>query len=351
MHRIAAILALLALVAPARADSITLRRTVTVEPGRPVLLRDIADLEGPAAVALAETPIADDTRLLPRDGQASRLDLATIRERLESLPGVNWAFLSLRGAGVLLSEPGPAPSAPPDLTRSIDDSPPIPADTEPRAIVPGTIRALAHDLLLKVLRVTPENLRVDWPARHDEFLDEPVDGRLIHVQPLGRSARLPLSITIYEGDRIVRTETVRADLAVRHEAFVVAKAVPRGATLTDAELTPRDLWLDPRVTPATTPIGQVTTRRLEPGSVVQTDDIEAPLAVRRGEFVQVHCVAGAVVLKTRGRALESGRDGEVIRVEMTGSGEKIMARLNGPGRAVLVVPSAGEGPHGREEGS
>ncbi|HHN77047.1 MAG TPA: flagellar basal body P-ring formation protein FlgA [Phycisphaerales bacterium] len=94
------------------------------------------------------------------------------------------------------------------------------------------------------------------------------------------------------------------------------------------------------MTPAGDVIGKVTSRRLEPGSVIEAGDIEPPLIVRRGEIVSLHCVAGAVMLRCAARALESGHEGDVIRLELLTSKEKVTARMSGRGRAVMVVPSA-----------
>lgn len=325
-------------IAPAHADSITLRRSVVLEGQGPVRLADVADLDGPRARSLSDVVVVESPTLLPRDEhRGRRLDMALVRDRLTAEPGVNWAFLTVHGSSVLLREPPPKVDRAEAPRADTREDPSEPIDTP---IVPGTVRALAHDVLLKILKVRPEDLRVRWPERHSGFLDEPVDGRLIHVQPLGSSSRIPLSITVYEGDRIVRTESVRADLSVRRRAFVVSRAVTRGTRLDAPHATERLMWLDPGVAPALEVLGQTTTRRLEPGSVVQVSDIEPPLVVQRGEIVALHCVAGAVVLRSRARALESARDGEAVRLELTATGQRVTARMNGKGRAVLAVPAS-----------
>lgn len=343
MNRAALFILLLALLASGTraGDSITLRRSATVEPGAPVRLADIADLQGPLAESLARIEVAADPVSLPLDpDRTRRLDIDLVRRALERDRTINWSRLTLRGSAVRLVLPEPARNARPDLVAPK----PSPArEEEPRTpITAGTIRALAHQVLLNILRVEPEDLRVRWPDRHDDLLEEAVGERIIHIQPLGRSPRIPLSVTIYEGDRIVRTEHLRAELAVRRTVHLVARAVPRGTRLAEGDFTTRTMWLEPESDPAPEVLGQMTTRRLEPGSVIARTDIEPPLVVQRGEFIALHCVAGAVALKARARALESARDGEVLRVEMTGTGEKVMARMSGRGRAVLVVPSAAD---------
>ncbi|MBZ0172365.1 MAG: hypothetical protein K8E66_08305, partial [Phycisphaerales bacterium] len=278
----------------ANADSITLRRTVTVEPSAPITLGQIADLEGQAAGALAHVVLIEDPGTLPIAGaHARRLGVSVIRERLEAEPGVNWAFLSLRGQSVWLVPP----ALPVEFENSAEQVARLDTTEPPEQnIMPGTIRAVAHGVLLKILRVEADDLRVRWPDRHDEFLDEPVNGRLIHVQPIGKSARVPLSITVYDGDRIEREETVRAELRVRRSVYVISRAAARGTRLTAQDTTARVLWLDPGVAPVADALDQVTTRRLEPGSVIEVGDIEPPLVIERGETISLRCIAGAVML-------------------------------------------------------
>ena len=338
------ILLLIAIGGHAGADSITLRRSTETEGDAPIRLADIAVLAGPRAEALGGVVIVESADLLPMAGdRGHRLDVSIVRAKLKDEPGVNWAFLTLRGTGVRLFEPSPTVdlSAPPERVSRTDAADPV-----AQKIVPGTIRAIAYEVLLNILRVERADLRVRWPERHAEFLDEPVDGRLIEVEPIGKSARIPLKITVYDGDTIVRTESVRAGIHVHRLVHVVSRAIPRNTRLTTDATSTRELWVDPSVAPAGAVVGQMTTRRLEPGSVIQVGDVEPPVVIERGEKISLHCIAGAVVLKSSARALESGRDGEVIRLELIGpTRERVMARVAGRGRAVLVVPSGADSRH------
>jgi len=273
---------------------------------------------------------------LPRTPDGTRrLDLQTVRDALDDHPAVNWAFLTLRGTAVRLRTERPkiepAETADPTQTQPDPDA--------PQPILPGSIRELANRVLLKILKVEPDALRVRWSPSDDELLDQPVDGRVIHAEPIGRSSRIPLSVTIYDGDRIVRTETVRADITVRRPVFVVAKPIRRGAVIKPEHFTPRTVWVKPDVAPARSVAGETATRRLDPGTIIENDDVSPPIAVERGEIVMLHCIAGAVALKTPARALDDARAGEVIELEMQATGKRVTARINGPGRAVLAVPT------------
>jgi flagella basal body P-ring formation protein FlgA len=188
-----------------------------------------------------------------------------------------------------------------------------------------------------ILRVRDDDLKIVWPDRHAEFLLQPVDGRTVHVQPVGTSERMPLSIRIYDGDRIVRTEIVRAEIRVRRTVRTASRVLTRGTRLAPDDFTTRDIWVGPGLDPATEVIGQVTARRLEPGTKIETTDIEPPLVIERGEQITLHCVSGAIAIRSPARALTDARDGEILTVEMSGTNKRVSARANGPGNAVLVV--------------
>ena len=321
----------------ASADTITLKRSVCLDADTPVTLAMIADLEGEHAQRLARTILAEHASELPADrvGDAPRyrIDPAMIRDAIDAAGSANWAFLSVRGGTVSVT-----------IATQHTKSPLI-GDIEPQAIhtpdfseVPaGSIGAFARDVVRSILRVQDRDLRIVWPDRQEEFLLQPVAGRTVHVQPIGASDRMPLSITVYDGDRIVRKEAVRAEIRVRRTVRTASRALPRGVEISPDDFTTREVWVGPGLIPAEGVVGQVTARRLEPGTKIESADIEPPLVVERGEQITLHCVSGAIAIRSPARALGNARDGETLIVEMLGTGKKVTARANGAGNAVLVV--------------
>lgn len=324
------------------ADTISLKRTAELKPESPVLLAHIADLEGARAIRLGETVIAESPADLPRVRAASetmpaqhRADLDTIRAALETAPEINWAFLTVRGRDVLITLPSPE-----IVTIATEPDAPASAETTPQGLseVPeGSIGAFARDVVRTILRVEDDDLRIVWPDRHREFLTEQVAGRTLHVQPIGTSDRMPLSFTIYDGDRIVRTEAVRAEISVRRTVRTLAKPMHRGTLISPADFTTRSAWVGPGVDPATVVANQISARRLEAGVIIEADDITPPFVIERGELITLHCVSGAVAIRSPARALQDARDGETVQVEMEGTERRVLARANGRGNAVLVV--------------
>jgi flagella basal body P-ring formation protein FlgA len=339
--RITTLIALLAAFV-VRADTITLKRTVRVEPGAPITLADIADLDGAHAARLADIVIAENTDALarqnPGDADAPNrwtLGLGAVRDTIDARDGVNWAFLSLRGRDVTLIAPDRRP-----IPRRADDATAADTAARPEGITSfpeGSIGRFARGVVRTILRVGDADLRMVWPAREADFLTRPVGTRTVHVQPIGTSDRMPLEITVYDGDRIVRTEVVRAAITVRRRVHTISKPLNRGTAITSGDFTTREAWVGPGVDPAPAATGQIAARRLESGTIIETDDISPPLVVERGELITLHCVSGAIAIRVPARALADGRDGETVPVEMEGSKRRVLARMNGAGKAVLVV--------------
>lgn len=337
MKRIA--LAIFLLVASAhcvRADTVTIRPGVTLEKVGPVTLEMIATLEGPRALALADVIVAKTPDTLPSAGSplTRKLDLRTIRDAISNEPGVNWAFISIRGRGITLTLPGARPLdlGPEDVAGLAK-----PLRTGLTDLPAGSVGAFARGVVRSILRVPDKDLRIVWPARHAEFLTSLVGTQTLHVQPIGASDRMPLSFTVYDGDRIVRTERVRAEIRVRRDVLVVSRPLRRGIEIGPADFTSRSSWIGPGFDPASDVVGQVTSRRLEPGLIIQIGDVTPPLVIERGELIILHCIAGAVAIKSPARALSDARDGETISVEMESTGRRVIARASGPGTAVLIV--------------
>jgi flagella basal body P-ring formation protein FlgA len=66
-------------------------------------------------------------------------------------------------------------------------------------------------------------------------------------------------------------------------------------------------------------IGKVMRRPLGAGSPVTPDAIGAPFSVRRGQSVSLICSAGAIEVRSEGRALGDGGTGDRVKVENANS--------------------------------
>ena len=75
--------------------------------------------------------------------------------------------------------------------------------------------------------------------------------------------------------------------------------------------------------------GLTPRRMIAAGKPVKANDVQAPRIVARGEAVTLIYKAGALNLTARGKALEFGAKGDVIRVVNTQSNRSIDAIVTG----------------------
>jgi flagella basal body P-ring formation protein FlgA len=86
-------------------------------------------------------------------------------------------------------------------------------------------------------------------------------------------------------------------------------------------------------------IGMSPRRTLSPGAPVRLDDLQPPTVIARSERVTMRVRHGALTVNARGRALEDGAVGDVIRVTNVDSRRTVEATVAGPG-LVTVQPAA-----------
>jgi len=312
-------------------DSIALRAWARIEERRAVTLADVAELRGDAAVGLGG--------LVVGEAGATRVDLAAVRRALEGRVGTNLGRLTLSGSacavrvGAAMSTVAPAAGG----------------ATAPAGAALETVRTRVAAKIAEVVGVEAAGLRLafDEGAAGRALLGMGVAGRTVVVQPAGAGERMPLSVRVYEGDRLLASGTVRVGVLVRREVVVARRDLTRGAAFDAERVGAETRWVEPGVSPAAmADVLAATARgRVDAGGVIETRHIETPLAVKKGDLVAVDCLSGSVAVRRTARARAAGREGDVIEVQTLESRKSFRARVSGPGTAVLVVaaPGMGEG--------
>ncbi|MCC6677065.1 MAG: flagellar basal body P-ring formation protein FlgA [Phycisphaerales bacterium] len=334
-----AVAAFIAVIAAAGAvlaqGTIELRPVARLAGAGPVTLGDVAELRGPEAEALAGV-VLDEEPLSAGPGGWRSVDIARVREVLGKRKEVNWSRLTLVGRVCAIRREEPRPATPPELPESAD-----PAEGRPmsEADMARCVRGMVWARIAEITGAGPERLRVSFDEQDRALLDQPVIGRRIELQPAGTSDRLPMQVTIFEGERIVASGTVRVDVKVKRPVLVVRRGLTRGQAITADDFTADEQWLAPRVRPATAAraVGAIARSALRAGEVLDESDFEAPLVVKKGELVTVHCLSGMVKVEMVARAMQAGRDGEVVAFQAADSKRTFQARMSGRGRAVVVT--------------
>jgi len=321
------------IAAPAVAqDTITLRTRVHIAESRALTLGDVAELKGSEAERLGSLVLLGAA---PRTGADATVSLGEVRARLESEKGVNLGRITLSGSNCSVRVTSPL-------------APQAPTTTKADAILPGqppgeTVKDRVAGKIADVLGVAPADLRLTFEDA-SELLSTPTTGRTVAVQHTGSGQRMPVSIRVYDGDRLIASGSARIGILVQREVVMSKSPRARGETASTDDLTTGTQWLPPDMAPAR--LADVRTAdfraRVDAGQVIEQRHIEAPLIVKKGDLVTIDCLTDTIVVTSIARARQAGRDGDVIEFQTLQSKRTFKARMNGAGRAVLVATS-GEG--------
>jgi len=300
-----------------------------VSPDAPVTIADLATLEGPQAEAIGALVVIEDLERAQAGERYTTVPIARVSKLIEGLEGLRMGSVAITGTACVVAPRGPAraaPAAPPEK------EPVKPAPTGP------TVRSSLLDHLRAFFGVEAHELRVTFDPQDDEALDTPIGDRQVEVRSLGSSRRMPFAVTLYDADRVAFNTTIRAEVELLRPVAVATRRVSRGTAITTDDVTSEHRWVgvdDTSPAPEQV-IGRVLTHRLDTGDAVGAGDIEQPVAVGRGDITSIRSVVGSAVIRTKARALASGGIGDVIEFQSTDRGAKFLARIDGPGRAVVA---------------
>lgn len=308
---------------------------------RPLLLGDVADVHGANAESLRMLRIAEDATKLPGVPGVEGVvvvGLPQVRAVLDRA-GVHWGRTVLSGSTCEVRLDWPSLDGSKRTTRA---ERPEPETVDVRG--EPTIRKAVALRLASHLGVQPSELKLLLRAPDTAALDRPTGSWRVDVEvgAVSSSARAPVRIFAYEGDRVAMSATIDAEILVEREVLVAARDVPRGETLGPTHLRAERRWLTPAaagqaLATLSDGVPPLASTRIREGTVLTGELLQAPIAAKRGDTVWVHCLSGAVRIKARARAMETVRDGEVGLFRLEGSQETFRARMSGAGRAVMIV--------------
>lgn len=84
-------------------------------------------------------------------------------------------------------------------------------------------------------------------------------------------------------------------------------------------------------------IGQEVKRNVPAGRWVEQSDVGPPILVRRNDMVEVMVVGGAIVIRTGGKALGEGSEGDLVQIETIEDRKRLLARVISTGLVEIVT--------------
>lgn len=324
------------LVSATLADSeVSLRPFARVEPGRAVTLADVAELTGPDALSLRDTVIVTAASLA--DAPDTSITLESVREALRSLPGVNAGKLLFSGSSCSVRASAPRVARPESVPKVTSSSRrPVPAADG------DSVRRSVTQRIAESLGVQDGDLRLTFEERQADLLNTATAGKTVAIQCTGSGERMTYGVRIYEQDRLVQQSSLRIGVLVRRSVAVARNTINRGDVIAQDDFTLDEQWLAPCVVPAEASgiPGRVAKATINPGELISEREVEANLAVRKGDLVSVDCLSGSVVVRTTAKALADGKVGEIIGLETLQWKKQISGRVSSTGHAVCVSQAA-----------
>lgn len=333
---IRALFALLILLCgtPALGDTTTvsLRVGARVVEGEPITLGMIADLSGPLAERLGGLVIEPEGGARAGSLGPGTVSIGRVRDLV--LGVAEESSVLVRGTACELRVRKPVADVPVASRQHTQ-----PSETKEST----TLRDQISAHLAAMFAADEDSIRLTFDDRDSALLATLIEGRVAEVRAVGSGQRVPLSVAVYEGDRVVAEGTVRVEVSLKRAVAVLSRELSRGETVGPEHFTTQERWLDADDDSCTAEqaLGQMTRRRVRTGETLTPDLLEPPVLVSRGDIVIVRSVMGAAVVRLRARAMSDGRLGEQIELEHTSqeSGRdrrsRITACVIGPGRALI----------------
>ena len=335
------IAALATMAGSALADSVRLRSTVVLDATQPVVLSDIAALEGDEAMAAASAVIAASASELvsTRDGVA-RVTIDRVRRVMRD-SGVMVARIGISGNECIVRLRGVAQ---PVVEEKTEEEKPAPRTFQTvNETGLSTVRTRVVEAIARTYGTDRDGVRVLFDPRDEELLAIEEGGQSVIVRPVttSSSSRPVMEVRVIAGERTVASGMVSAEVEVLRRVVVAVGDIARHSDALEGLVREDDRWMAPSgaalVESTGAVFGQRASRRIRAGEVLRATDLEGVLAVLRGEVVSVVCIRNGVSVQTRARAQGDGRIGDRVECRIEGSRKSFVGTVDAVGRVVVEV--------------
>ncbi len=128
-----------------------------------------------------------------------------------------------------------------------------------------------------------------------------------------------LKLNLIQEDKIVRSLNLSFSVKVYGKVWVASRNIGKKEIIRLEDICQelRDITLDPSLSDLNPEriVGKSSVRNISKGTAFLGKWLDFPLLVKKGHIVELVCQIEGMTLKTRGKALENGRKGEMIRAK------------------------------------
>ena len=312
-------------------STIKLHAGAVVEPSSPITLGAIASVDGEDAAKLRDVVLVQES---DRADGRTRIDLDAISVTLKQA-GFKLGRITFSGSQCVIDPHAPrvAENTEKNAGKSISG-----LASELRT---SDVRGAICAKLTELYGVSADSIRLTFRGSDDALLTTSVDGMQVTIQPAAGGKSVPVQVRVFRGDEVIASGTVRVGVEIQRSVLVSVSPIDRAEPISAANTIIDSRWLTPDTKPAPTDeaYGSVALSRIESGAVVESRSVKAPNVVTKGEIIRIDCLSGGIALQAQARALEHGKQGQVIQFQSLNSKKIFRARVSGAGSAVAEISS------------
>lgn len=280
-------------------------------------------------------------------GETGELDIQTVRQTLLKQPGINPAFLSVKGHARCRLVRSVATAEPVGVEPSEDQA----SASGESAWVAGTLHQQIQDYFQQLTQWPDGQLAIRISGPPDQLAMPLTMSQRVEFEPQTTvfPGRCPLTVRVYQGLELRRTARFQVDVTRVCQGLVVTQSVARGEMVAADRLEARPVTLtvpgEP-VTQITQAVGQMSRTLLRPGVVLLQEHLQTPYVVRRGDWVTVRCLSGELAVSITARAMSDAVVDQTIEVRNEHSRQTMSVRVVGSRQALLVGTPVADEPSG-----
>ncbi|MBI4558494.1 MAG: flagellar basal body P-ring formation protein FlgA [Candidatus Hydrogenedentes bacterium] len=292
-------------------DTVTIKDEALVK-GPKIRLGEIAELRGEHAATLAELDVGPAAT----PGNAKIVDAALLLSRIQNT-GVDVSNMEVQGAKSVRA-----------TTLSLELTPEVIAE-DLREFIATQMPWDAADATVDV-----------YPPAKSEILP---DGQ-VAIRWMPNPEYGWVGPEVFRGELVVdgavkKALLCKATIQAYGEVVVAAQDIPRGAVISQADLTTERRTLgvskEAGFTRPADLIGAVAKTSIFTGQLISRRQVEAPKLVKRNQIVSVEVSYGALVVRARARALADGREGDLVPCATLESKEMFQGVVRKDGTVVV----------------
>jgi flagella basal body P-ring formation protein FlgA len=193
------------------------------------------------------------------------------------------------------------------------------------------------DLLKEAYGTRQMQVKLDGIPAH---LKQEIRVKSVNIQKMPEIEGKGLAVVEFEGeDGRPRVSYVPFRVYEKKTLFYMKRALAKGSPVSADDLGSRETYVSeneliyPRELRDV--VGKVLKKDVASGAVLTTLILDSPQVIRRGETVTIVGENKQLVIKTKGKAEDSGRVGEKIRVKNLSSDHEVVGRVSDNGTVVV----------------